>query len=92
MKTYETLDIGDRVYMEQQELALTKLFRTYAELDQAPIVELLNINEEPVAAVYLNEFKCKRFAISETNNSERYAFYADGVLVYFSHFRKLQKA
>lgn len=83
---------GRQAFMEQKELALTKLFRTYAELDQSPIIELLNIREEPVAAVYLNEFKYKRFVISETNNSERYAFYADGVLVYFSHFRKIQKA
>lgn len=75
--------------MEQKELALTKLFRTYVELDQSPILELLNIREEPVAAIYLNEFKYKRFVVSETNNSERYAFYTDGVLVYFSHFRKL---
>ena len=72
-----------------QEHSLTTLFHTYAELDNPPILELLNIDNKPVGALYLNNLKFKNFVVSETNNSEKYYLYVDGVGVYFSFFKKI---
>lgn len=71
------------------EHSLVTLFQTYAELDQPPILELLDINNKPVGALYMSNLKYKNFVISETNNSEKYYLYIDGVGVYFSFYRKI---
>lgn len=71
------------------EHSLTTLFQTYAELDNPPILELQNIDGKPVGALYLSEMKYKRFVVSETNNSEKYYLYMDGVGIYFSFFQKI---
>ena len=71
------------------EHTLATLFHTYTELDQPPILELLNIDNKPVGALYMANLKYKNFVISETNNSEKYYLYIDGVGVYFSFYRKI---
>ena len=71
------------------EHSLATLFQTYAELDKPPILELLNIDGKPVGALYLAEMKYKKFLISETNNSEKYYLFMDGIGVYFSFFKKI---
>lgn len=68
---------------------LTQLFQVYAELDQPPVIELQNIDHKPVGAIYLDKLKYKNLTISETNNSERYYLYIDGLGIYFSFFKKL---
>jgi hypothetical protein len=73
----------------EYEHSLTTLFQTYTELDQPPILELLNINRKPVGALYLAELKHKNFVVSETNNSEKYYLYINGVGIYFSFFKKI---
>ena len=71
------------------ENTLATLFHTYAELDNPPILELLNIDGKPVGALYLAEMKYKKFLVSETNNSEKYYLYMDGIGIYFSFFQKI---
>jgi hypothetical protein len=71
------------------EHSLTTLFQTYAELDKPPILELLNIDNKPVGALYLANLKYRNFVVSETNNSEKYYLYIDGVGIYFSFYRKI---
>ena len=71
------------------EHSLVTLFQTYAELDNPPILELLDINNKTVGALYLDKLKYRNFVVSETNNSEKYYLYIDGVGVYFSFFRKI---
>lgn len=71
------------------EHSLTTLFKAYSELDNPPIIELLNIDNKPVGALYLSKLRYKNFIVSETNNSEKYYLYADGVGIYFSFYRKL---
>ncbi len=71
------------------EHSLTTLFHTYADLDNPPILELLTIDNKPVGALYLAKMKHKNFIVSETNNSEKYYLYMDGVGIYFSFFRKI---
>ena len=66
-----------------QEHSLTTLLHTYAELDNPPIVELLNIDNKPVGALYLSQLKYKQFIVSETNNTEKYFLVIDGVGIYF---------
>ena len=71
------------------EHTLTTLFHTYAELENPPVIELLNINNEPVGALYLKDMRYENFVISETNNSEKYYFYVNGVGIYFSFYKKI---
>lgn len=73
----------------EYESSLTTLFHTYADLDKPPILELLNIDNKPVGALYLAELKHKNFVVSETNNSEKYYLYVNGVGIYFSFFKKI---
>ena len=70
------------------EHSLTTLFHTYAELDKPPILELLSIDNKPVA-LYLDKLRYKNFVVSETNNAEKYYLYTDGVGIYFSFYRKI---
>jgi hypothetical protein len=68
------------------ESNLTTLFTLYSEQEEAPIVELQDIDHKPVGALYLNKFRDKsQMVISETNNKERYYFYCDGVAIFFSY-------
>ena len=74
----------------EQNKALLDLFTVWAEQEKPPIIELLNIDQKPIGALYLNKFLNKgAFTISETNNRERYYFYCDGIGLYFSFFKKL---
>ena len=71
------------------ELPLTDLFHTYADQEKPPVIELLDINKKPVGAIYFGKLKYKNFIVSETNNSEKYYLYVDGLGIYFSFYQKL---
>ena len=71
------------------ENSLTTLFQAWAELEKPPIIELLNIDRKPVGALYLSNLRYRNFIISETNNTEKYYMYIDGVGVYFSFYQKI---
>ena len=71
------------------EHSLVTLFQSYAELEKPPIIELLDINNKPVGALYLSQLRYKNFIVSETNNTEKYFLVIDGVGVYFSFFKKI---
>lgn len=72
------------------EKSLTQLFTLWIEQPNPPIIELLDINQKPVGALYLGKFREKsQIVISETNNQERYYLYCDGVGLYFSFYKKL---
>lgn len=71
------------------EHTLATLFYALADQDSPPILELLNINNQPVGALYLDKIKYKNLIISETNNSEKYYLYLDGIGIYFSFYRKI---
>lgn len=73
----------------EYEHSLTTLFHTYAALENPPILELLSIDNKPVGALYLKNLRYKNFVVSETNNSEKYYLYLDGIGVYFSFFKKI---
>lgn len=69
---------------------LVTLFSFYAESEDPPILELLDINNKPVGALYLGQLKYRDFVISETNNTEKYYLYIDGVGIYFSFYKKIK--
>ena len=71
------------------EMSLTNLFHSYMEQPHPPILELLNIDSKPVGALYMDSLKYKQFVISDTNNSEKYYLYMDGIGIYFSFYRKI---
>lgn len=75
--------------MANTDHTLTTLFYAMADSDDPPILELLDINQKPVGALYLSKIKYKNFMVSETNNTERYYLYADGIGIYFSFYRKI---
>ncbi len=69
---------------------LVTLFSSYAESEDPPILELLDINNKPIGALYLGQLKYRDFVISETNNTEKYYLYIDGVGIYFSFYKKIK--
>ena len=71
------------------EHPLTTLFHSLAEQEKPPVIELLSIDKKPVGAIYLDKVKYKNFVISETNNSEKYYLYVDGLGIYFSFYQKI---
>lgn len=71
------------------EHSLVTLFQSYAESEKPPILELLDINNKPVGALYLSQLRYKNFIVSETNNTEKYFLVIDGVGIYFSFFKKI---
>ena len=72
--------------MEHQ---LTTLFHALADLEKPPILELLNVDRKPVGALYLDKIRYKNFVVSDTNNSEKYYLYMDGIGIYFSFYKKI---
>lgn len=68
---------------------LAILFNTYADLEKPPVVELLSIDRKPVGAIYFDKFRYKNFVVTETNNSEKYYLYVDGLGIYFSFYQKI---
>ena len=75
-----------------KNVSLTQLFTLWMEQPERPIIELLDIDQKPVGALYLDKFRDKgRMIISETNNRERYYFYCEGIGIYFSFYKKLSK-
>jgi hypothetical protein len=71
------------------EHSLTTLFHAYADMEKPPVIELLSIDKKPVGAVYFDKFRYKNFVITETNNSEKYYLYVDGLGIYFSFYQKI---
>lgn len=72
------------------DVALTKLFTLWLEQDNPPIIELLDIDQKPVGALYLDRFRDKgQIVISQTNNRERYFLFCDGIGIYFSYYKKM---
>lgn len=71
------------------EISLASMFKAYTEMDRPPIIELLNIDGKPVGALYMDTLKHNQFVISDTNNSEKYYLYIDGVGIYFSFYKKI---
>ena len=69
--------------------SLANLFKVYTELERPPIIELLNIDGKSVGALYMDSLKYKQFVISDTNNTEKYYLYIDGVGIYFSFYKKI---
>lgn len=74
----------------EQINTLTQFFTLWIEQPNPPIIELLDIDQKPVGALYLNKFRDKsQIVVSETNNRERYYLYCDGIGIYFSFYKKL---
>lgn len=70
--------------------ALMQLFSLWTEQAHPPIIELLNIDQKPVGALYLDKFRDKGpLVISDTNNQERYYLFCDGIGLFFSFYKKL---
>lgn len=75
----------------ENEQALTKLFQLWSEQKNPPIIELLDHEQRPVGALYLNKLRDKgQLVISQTLHKERFYLYCDGLGIFFSFYKKLQ--
>lgn len=75
--------------MERENCNLVALFSSWAETKPNTIVQLLNKDQIPVAALYLNKLKFESFSILKTNNlSEKYYIYFNGIAVFFTYYKK----
>lgn len=71
---------------------LTNLFVRWSVTENNTIIELSNIKYEPIAALYLDKLQLDRVVITELNNSsEKYYLYLDGIGIFFTYYRKLNK-
>lgn len=76
---------------DSMDKAMTNLFRLLAEQETPPIIELLNFEQQPIGALYLDKFRNKgQLIVCSTNNRERYYLYCDGIGIFFSFYKKLQ--
>jgi hypothetical protein len=73
----------------EQEHPLVTLFNTFSDLDNPPRITLLDINRKPVGSIDFSQFKYKNLIVTETNNSEKYYLWADGLGIYFSFYQKI---
>jgi hypothetical protein len=71
------------------EHPLTTIFHAYADTAEHTILELQNIEHKTVGALYLDQLRYKNFIVSETNNSEKYYLFMDGIGIYFSFYKKI---
>ena len=62
---------------------------TLIQYQKAPIIELKNINKQTIGALYTKYLKTKNIVLSETNNSEKYYLFIDGIGIYFSYFKSI---
>ena len=69
--------------------SLTILFSAMQDQEKPPVIELLNADKKPVGAIYFDKFKYRNFVVSNTNNSEKYYLYVNGIGIYFSYYQKL---
>lgn len=68
---------------------LTTLFENWAEKEPETIIQLLNKDRIPVAALYLNKLQFESFSIVQTNNlSEKYYIYFNGIAIFFTYYKK----
>lgn len=71
---------------------LANLFTKWGVTEKNIIIELSNSRHEPVSALYLDKLQLDRIAITEINkSSEKYYLYLDGVGIFFTYYRKLNK-
>lgn len=76
--------------MDNQRDASTAmmLFNKWQEQDRTTVIQLLNKDRIPVAALYLEYLDLSNIAICQTQTSEKYYLYMDGVAIFFSYYRK----
>ena len=76
--------------MTQAMSSLTTLFQGYAQQDTPPIIQLLNRDHEPVAALYLDKLKLNMedVVVCLSNTNEKYYLYMNGIAVFFTYYKK----
>ena len=76
--------------MTQKTSSLTTLFQSYAQNDNPPIIQLLNRDHEPVAALYLDKLKLniEDVVVCESTTNEKYYLYMNGIAVFFTYYKK----
>lgn len=57
----------------------------------AAVVQLENYAHIPVAALYLDKVDYENIVVSETKTKEKYYVYINGIAIFFSYFRFIEK-
>lgn len=75
-----------------QSNPLTSLIRHYQEIGDNTPIELLNRDGFPIGAIYPVSTSFKTIVVTDSDYSkEKYSLYADGILVFFSSWKKVTK-
>lgn len=73
--------------------SITELFWHWAmEPEKGNIIQLLNKDQIPVGAIYLDKikFNSDNISICETSRtSEKYYLYIDGIAVFFTYYKRV---
>lgn len=66
------------------------VIESWRDSDPAAQVILMNHNQEPVAALYLNRLKdmIDEIAICESQTNEKYYLYLNGIAIFFTFYKK----
>ena len=70
---------------------LDLLLRKWSLEETPPVIQLLNHDRSPVAALYLNKLNLDKVAILEVDSkilTERYYVFMDGIAIFFTYMRK----
>ena len=71
--------------------SLDLLLRKWSLEEIPPVIQLLNHDRSPVAALYLNKLNLDKVAILEVDSkilTERYYVFMDGIAIFFTYMRK----
>ena len=55
------------------------------------VVQLLNKDHIPVAAIYLDKLNIDSIIICDSNSNEKYYLYLNGIGIFFSYYKKCLK-
>ena len=73
---------------------LNLLLQKWSLEETPPVIQLLNHDRSPVAALYLNKLNLDKIVILESDSNlitERYYVYMDGIAIFFTYMRKSTK-
>lgn len=75
---------------DEDALNTEQFFKALADLEKPPVLQLLDINKNPVGAIYFDFLEYNKIMISTTNTSEKYYLFMNGLGIYFSFWEVIK--
>lgn len=77
--------------MERLNIDVNDVFNVCRLDPEIESITLQNKNREEVAVLYLDKISDKTMVVSETNTTDKYFLYIDGVGIFWTYFKKNYK-